>query len=101
MDDARALLDQLMGKDRDKPPEQRRARHFSDPDVCKHYLCGGKCSRRAAARQFVGVTAAAVMPCVVSATVCCPGAFLRSLRVGANFERPVRGRALTSGFTCG
>jgi hypothetical protein len=86
MDEARALLDQLMGKDRDKPPEQRRARHFSDPDVCKHFLCGGKCSHRAATRQFVGVTAAAVASCVASATVCCPAPFLRSLHFGANWR---------------
>jgi hypothetical protein len=41
MDEARALLDQLMGKDRNLPAEQRRARHFTDEDVCKYYLCGG------------------------------------------------------------
>lgn len=72
MDEARALLDQLMGKDRDKPPEQRRARHFSDPDVCKHYLCGGKCPLPAAARLSVGVTAAAVLSRGAPAAVCCP-----------------------------
>lgn len=56
MDEARALLDQLMGKDRDKPPEERKERHFSDPDVCKHYLCGGEC--------LVVAHTCACVPCV-------------------------------------
>ena len=42
MDAQRQLLDELMGTDRNLPPEQRvgRRRHFSDPEVCKYYLCG-------------------------------------------------------------
>ena len=40
MDEQRALLDQLMGQDRDLPTERKRKRHFSDPGVCKFFLCG-------------------------------------------------------------
>lgn len=42
MDEARALLDQLMGTERDVSLDKRtnKKRHFSDDDVCKHYLCG-------------------------------------------------------------
>ena len=44
MDEQRRLLDELMGVDRDLPPDQRvgegRRRKFSDPEVCKYYLCG-------------------------------------------------------------
>ena len=38
----RAMLDELMGKDRDKPPASRQNRpaHFSDPEICKYYICG-------------------------------------------------------------
>lgn len=38
----RAMLDQLMGKDRDVPLDQRviRRPQFSDPEVCKHALAG-------------------------------------------------------------
>lgn len=37
-----AMLDQLMGQERDVPLEQRtnRVRQFHDDDVCKYYLCG-------------------------------------------------------------
>lgn len=36
------LLDQLMGKDRDKLPTERPTnfRHFYDPKVCKYFICG-------------------------------------------------------------
>eukprot|EP00873_Tetraselmis_striata_P045870 jgi/Tetstr1/466134/TSEL_010697.t2 len=42
MDMTRALLDELMGKERDVPLEKRsnRERRFDDDDVCKHDLCG-------------------------------------------------------------
>mmetsp|Transcript_4261 Transcript_4261/g.7334 ORF Transcript_4261/g.7334 Transcript_4261/m.7334 type:complete len:326 (+) Transcript_4261:85-1062(+) len=42
MDEQRKLLDELMGTDRDLPPDQRvgRRRKFSDQEVCKYYLCG-------------------------------------------------------------
>lgn len=42
MMDNKSLLDQLMGEERDVPLEQRtnRKRHFSDPEVCKYYICG-------------------------------------------------------------
>eukprot|EP00928_Gymnodinium_smaydae_P009463 TRINITY_DN1354_c2_g1_i1.p1 TRINITY_DN1354_c2_g1~~TRINITY_DN1354_c2_g1_i1.p1 ORF type:complete len:454 (-),score=102.12 TRINITY_DN1354_c2_g1_i1:172-1533(-) len=40
MDDARALLNSLMGSDRDARPEQRRVRSFTDKDVCKRFLLG-------------------------------------------------------------
>ncbi|KAL4423377.1 hypothetical protein ABPG77_004308 [Micractinium sp. CCAP 211/92] len=38
----RAMLDQLMGKDRDVPLDQRvvKRKAFSDPDICKHALAG-------------------------------------------------------------
>lgn len=36
-----ALLDELMGKNRNAAPgEAVRDCHFTDPDVCKHFLCG-------------------------------------------------------------
>ena len=37
-----ALLDELMGSERDVPLDERtnKTRRFNDPDVCKHYLCG-------------------------------------------------------------
>ena len=39
MDEQRALLDMLMGKNRDKlPTDSDRGMHYSDPQVCKHYL---------------------------------------------------------------
>lgn len=42
MDEQRALLDELMGKERDVPAEKKRKLgvHFSDPDICKYYICG-------------------------------------------------------------
>ena len=40
MDDARALLNSLMGADRDARPEQRRVRKFTDEGICRHYLLG-------------------------------------------------------------
>jgi len=40
MDSTRALLDQLMGKDRNMEPEKRRVRKWDDPDVCEYFLCG-------------------------------------------------------------
>ena len=42
MMDNKSLLDQLMGEERDVPLEKRknRKRHFSDPEVCKYYICG-------------------------------------------------------------
>ena len=42
LDDQRALLDELMGMDRDLQEGERghAPAHFSDDDVCKHYLCG-------------------------------------------------------------
>mmetsp|Transcript_20647 Transcript_20647/g.30546 ORF Transcript_20647/g.30546 Transcript_20647/m.30546 type:complete len:313 (+) Transcript_20647:86-1024(+) len=42
MDEQRALLDQLMGKERNVPLNERtnRRRHFSDSDVCKFHLVG-------------------------------------------------------------
>ena len=42
MDETRALLDQLMGRERDIPVDKRtnRARRVSDDDICKPYLCG-------------------------------------------------------------
>lgn len=42
MDETRALLDQLMGRERDIPVAKRtnRVRHFTDDDICKLYLCG-------------------------------------------------------------
>ena len=38
----RALLDELLGKDRNKPLSERNRKttHFSDEDYCKYYLCG-------------------------------------------------------------
>eukprot|EP01060_Flectonema_neradi_P003674 TRINITY_DN12378_c0_g2_i1.p1 TRINITY_DN12378_c0_g2~~TRINITY_DN12378_c0_g2_i1.p1 ORF type:complete len:183 (+),score=41.94 TRINITY_DN12378_c0_g2_i1:44-550(+) len=38
----RQLLDELLGKDRNKPLSERNRRttHFSDEDYCKYYLCG-------------------------------------------------------------
>ncbi|PSC70918.1 U1 snRNA associated [Micractinium conductrix] len=41
-DEMRAMLDQLMGKDRDVPLDQREVRDmsFSDKEVCKHALAG-------------------------------------------------------------
>lgn len=42
VDATRALLDELMGKERNVLPNERQnvGTHFSDPEVCKHYLCG-------------------------------------------------------------
>ena len=41
---ARELMDQLMGKERDVPVDERsgKERHFSDPDICKYFLVLGK-----------------------------------------------------------
>lgn len=45
MDEMRAILDQLMGSDRnlsvqEKEKHKPKKRHFTDPDVCKYYICG-------------------------------------------------------------
>ena len=42
MDATRALLDELMGKDRNLLPNEKPKRtvQFSDPEVCKHFLVG-------------------------------------------------------------
>ncbi|CAE7316096.1 crop [Symbiodinium pilosum] len=40
MDATRALLDSLMGKDRNSAPDAKDRQSFKDPDVCKHYLVG-------------------------------------------------------------
>lgn len=40
MDEARALLDSLMGHDRNMDPGKRRPRHYTDDDVCRSYLLG-------------------------------------------------------------
>ncbi|CAD7695799.1 unnamed protein product [Ostreobium quekettii] len=42
MDSQRAILDELMGKDRDLPPGERTGRtlKFSDPSVCKFQVAG-------------------------------------------------------------
>lgn len=42
MDEARALLEQLMGRERDIPVDKRtnRTRKIWDDDICKPYLCG-------------------------------------------------------------
>jgi hypothetical protein len=42
MDSTRALLDELMGKERNAPLSKRTNKdaHFSDPDVCKPFICG-------------------------------------------------------------
>lgn len=42
MDEARALLEQLMGRERDVPVDKRtnRTRKVWDDDICKPYLCG-------------------------------------------------------------
>lgn len=42
MQEQRALLDQLFGKDRDLPSweKEKVERKFSDADVCKYALCG-------------------------------------------------------------
>eukprot|EP01062_Namystynia_karyoxenos_P081356 TRINITY_DN8929_c0_g1_i1.p2 TRINITY_DN8929_c0_g1~~TRINITY_DN8929_c0_g1_i1.p2 ORF type:complete len:326 (+),score=172.46 TRINITY_DN8929_c0_g1_i1:81-980(+) len=39
---ARQMLDELMGKERNKPLSEtrRRRNHFSDGEYCKYYLCG-------------------------------------------------------------
>ncbi|CAE7431575.1 crop [Symbiodinium natans] len=40
MDATRALLDSLMGKDRNSGPDSKCRQSFKDPDVCKYYLVG-------------------------------------------------------------
>eukprot|EP01133_Synstelium_polycarpum_P012914 gene12914-15169_t len=42
MDAIRAQLDELLGKDRNMLPKDRAKRqpHFSDPEICKYFLCG-------------------------------------------------------------
>jgi hypothetical protein len=36
---AAALLDELMGRNRDEDPTGKRKTHWSDPEVCKYFLC--------------------------------------------------------------
>lgn len=43
IDSTRALLDQLMGKDRNEEPEKRRKRRWDDKDVCEYFNCGFCC----------------------------------------------------------
>jgi len=38
MDQARAMLDELMGKDRNEVDNDERKMKWSDDRVCKHYL---------------------------------------------------------------
>ena len=40
MDEQRALLDQLMGVNRNRDREQEEIRDFRDKRVCKFFLCG-------------------------------------------------------------
>jgi RNA-binding protein Luc7-like 2 len=43
MDEAKKMLDELMGKTRDLTEDNKRSvrqTHFSDPEVCKDFLCG-------------------------------------------------------------
>lgn len=43
MDEARAMLDQLMGKGRDLSENQKdkiKKIHFYNDNVCKYYICG-------------------------------------------------------------
>jgi len=42
MDEQRRLMDELMGVERNlnEADKNHRKRHFTDPDVCKYYLCG-------------------------------------------------------------
>eukprot|EP00927_Polykrikos_kofoidii_P068422 TRINITY_DN63798_c0_g1_i1.p1 TRINITY_DN63798_c0_g1~~TRINITY_DN63798_c0_g1_i1.p1 ORF type:complete len:349 (+),score=68.93 TRINITY_DN63798_c0_g1_i1:74-1048(+) len=40
MEDARALLDSLMGRDRNLAPDAQRVPKFTDEDVCRNYLLG-------------------------------------------------------------
>jgi hypothetical protein len=42
MDEQRRLMDELMGVERNlnEADKNHHVRHFSDPDVCKFYLCG-------------------------------------------------------------
>jgi len=42
MDEQRKLLDELMGQERNLNEDEKlhRQKHFSDPDVCKYYICG-------------------------------------------------------------
>eukprot|EP00916_Digyalum_oweni_P002951 GHVL01005422.1.p1 GENE.GHVL01005422.1~~GHVL01005422.1.p1 ORF type:complete len:184 (-),score=36.66 GHVL01005422.1:855-1406(-) len=40
VDNARSLLDQLMGKDRNVPQKLRRVKKFYDDDVDHYWLCG-------------------------------------------------------------
>merc|ERR1719443_2709890 len=40
MEDARALLDSLMGGDRDKKGDQRKIVKFTDDHICKNFLYG-------------------------------------------------------------
>lgn len=43
MAEAKALLDMLMGKDRNKDASERKARKWSDSDVCENFICGFCC----------------------------------------------------------
>ncbi len=40
MNAARALLDKLMGEDRNEAANSAKQKEFSDPTVCKYYLTG-------------------------------------------------------------
>ena len=42
VDATRAMLDELMGRDRDIPLEERTGEglRYSDPEICKHALAG-------------------------------------------------------------
>lgn len=40
MDEQRAILDALMGMDRDGEAAAGKVKHFTDPDICPFYMCG-------------------------------------------------------------
>ena len=39
-DAQKAMMDELMGRDRNLPEEEKRESEFWDADICKYYLCG-------------------------------------------------------------
>lgn len=73
MDEARALLEQLMGRERDVPMDKRlnRKRRVSDDDICKPYLCGATffwlwlwlMGEGSVLSEWVPCTACFIVPC--------------------------------------
>ena len=65
MDEARAMLDELMGQERNLMEDEKknRKRHFSDPEVCKYDSHAATSPRKRERKQTISTAAASGARC--------------------------------------